>query len=123
MVRKGSKLILIQQEATNSKSKFIFFPKENFSERFLPAIKYTQISTTILNRSYSKLFSQQQINYKYRTMISPRFFKSYGWLMLGILFLTGKMLLVFCSSYLIFITVRFSVFSCLHPQFFHLLFI
>ena len=108
MVRKGSKLILIQQEATDSKSKFSFFPRENFSECFLSAIKYTQIITTILNISYSKLFLQQQINFKYRIMVSPRFLKSYGWPMLGILFLTGKVLLVFCSSY----------FSCLHPQFF-----
>ena len=59
MVRKGSKLILIQQEATDSKNKLFFFTRENFSEYFSSAVKYTQISTTILNVSYSKLFLQE----------------------------------------------------------------
>ena len=51
-------------------------------------------------------------------MVSPRFLKSYGWLMLGITSLTRKTLLIFCSSYFTAIAIRSSGFSCLHPQFF-----
>ena len=77
MVRKGSKLILIQQEATDLKSKFGFFLLE---EIFLSVFHqpYNIPRLAILNVSYSKLFLHEYINLKYQTMVSPRFLKSYG---------------------------------------------
>ena len=75
MVRKRNKLILIQQEATDSKSNFSFFSKRKFFWVFFISHKIYP-NYTILNISHSKLFLQEKIDFKYGTMVSPRFSRS-----------------------------------------------
>ena len=114
MVRKRNKLILIQQEATDSKSNFSIFSERKFFWVFFISHKIYP-NYTILNISHLKLFLQEKTMVNYGV---SKVFKIYGWRMLGIQFFTGKMPLVFCSSYFAFIAIRSSISSCLHPQFF-----